>query len=80
MSEVRPDFGFVGLGLVKSDRLKQRTAELRRSSEVRGSVNWPVVVRSEGCRPVDCCCRYTAVEAMEVPRAYAYVGTPTKQR
>jgi len=56
------------------ERLAQRSRELRRAVEDYGSVIWPVVVRGEDMQLVDGYCRYTTLKAMNVPRAFAYVG------
>lgn len=64
-----------GSDYIFSGRLKQRTAELRRTIEVYGSPIWPIVVRGESYVLADGYCRYSALKEMSVPRLYAYVGT-----
>jgi hypothetical protein len=63
-----------------SERLRQRSAELRRSIEVYGAIIWPIVVRAEGHLVVDGYCRYTTLRDMGVPRLYAYVGSAGNSR
>jgi hypothetical protein len=63
-----------------SERLRQRSAELRRSIEVYGAVIWPIVVREEGHLVADGYCRYTTLREMRVPRLYAYVGSAVGSR
>ena len=57
------------------ERLAERTKELRRAIENYGSVIWPITVRGEDMLLVDGYCRFATLQAMKVPRVYAYVGT-----
>lgn len=70
LADVKPDSDYI-----RSDRLKQRTAELRRAIEVYGSVIWPIVVRAEGHLLADGYCRFSALREMGASRVYAYVGS-----
>lgn len=64
-----------GSDYAKSERLKQRRAELKRTLETYGSAIWPVVVKAEGNTLADGYCRYTTLREMGVPKVYAYVGS-----
>lgn len=64
-----------GSDYIFSERLKQRTTELRRTLEVYGSPIWPIVVRKEGYVLADGYCRYSTLKEMGVPRLYAYIGS-----
>jgi hypothetical protein len=56
------------------ERLAQRSNELRKIIEKYRSIIWPITVRGEVMQLVDGYCRFTTLKAMEVARAYAYVG------
>ena len=56
------------------ERLAQRSKELRKAIEKYGSIIWPITVRGEDMQLVDGYCRCTTLKAMDVARAYAYVG------
>ena len=56
------------------ERLAQRSKELRKAIEKYGSIIWPLTVRGEDMQLVDGYCRFTSLKAMDIARAYAYVG------
>jgi len=56
------------------ERLAERCKELRKAIENYGSVIWPVTVREEDMLLVDGYCRFTTLQAMKIPRIYAYMG------
>ena len=58
-----------------SERLKQRSAEMRRAIEEYGSVIWPIVVREERFLLADGYCRYATLKDMGIQKVYAYVGS-----
>jgi hypothetical protein len=64
----RTDYNF-------QERLARRSNELRNVVEVYGSVIWPVIVRAEDMLLVDGYCRLSTLNEMNVPRAYAYIGS-----
>ena len=70
VADVKPESDYI-----RSDRLKERRAELRRAIEGYGSVIWPMVVRAEGHLLVDGYCRFSTLREMGVSRLYAYVGS-----
>ena len=57
-----------------AERLKKRSAELRRSIESFGTVIWPLIVRAENFQLVDGYCRYQTLHDLSIPRVYVYVG------
>lgn len=69
-ADIVPDSDYIN-----SERLKQRSADLRRTMEVYGTVIWPIVVRKEEYRLADGYCRHATLREMEIPRLYAYVGS-----
>ena len=76
LNKIKPNpYEFIPLtGYNFEQRLAQRSGELRRAVENYGAVIWPVIVRGEDMQLVDGYCRFTTLEAMNVPRIYAYVG------
>jgi len=60
---------------VFSKSLKKRSAELRHNIAVGAVVLSPLIVRNEDIQLVDGYSRYTALNAMSVPRTYAYSGS-----
>jgi len=56
------------------ERLAKRGQHLREAVVTYGSVIWPVVIRGEDMQLVDGYSRFTTLEALNVPRIYAYVG------
>ena len=70
VADVKPESDYI-----RSDRLKERRAELRRAIEGYGSVIWPIVVRAEGHLLADGYCRFSTLREMGVSRLYAYVGS-----
>jgi len=76
VAEIKPDpYEFIPrIGYNFEERLAKRSAQLRKAVETYGSVIWPVIVRGEDMQLVDGYCRYTTLQAMGIPRIYAYVG------
>ena len=76
LDEIKPNpYEFIPkTGYNFEEKLAKRSKELRQAVETYGSVIWPVIVRQEDMQLVDGYCRYTMLQAMNVPRIYAYVG------
>ena len=76
VSEIKPDpYEFIPrIGYNFEERLAKRSEQLRKAVETHGSVIWPVIVRDEDMQLVDGYCRHTTLQAMGIPRIYAYVG------
>ena len=62
-------------GYVFSKSLERRSSELRQSIELGGVVLSPLIVRREDYQLVDGYCRHATLNAMNVPKTYAYVGS-----
>lgn len=62
-------------GYVFSKSLERRSSELRQSIELGGVVLSPLIVRREDYQLVDGYCRHATLNAMGVPKTYAYVGS-----
>ncbi len=62
-------------GYVFLNSLNQRRRELEREVRDFGAVIWPLVVRKENLELVDGYCRYATLKAMNVKRAYVYIGS-----
>jgi len=76
LGEIKPNpYEFIPkAGYNFEEKLAKRSKELQRAIETYASVIWPVIVRQEDMQLVDGYCRYTTLQAMNVPRVYAYVG------
>jgi len=77
LDEIKPNpYEFIPkTGYNFEEKLAKRSKELQAAIETYASVIWPVIVRQEDMQLVDGYCRYTTLQAMNVPRIYAYVGT-----
>jgi hypothetical protein len=62
-------------GYVFSKSLDRRSSELRQSLELGGVVLSPLIVRREDYQLVDGYCRHATLNAMGVPKTYAYIGS-----
>jgi hypothetical protein len=76
LGDIKPNpYEFIPVtGYNFEERLAKRAQRLREAVQTYGSVIWPVVIRGEDMQLVDGYCRFTTLEALNVPRIYAYVG------
>jgi hypothetical protein len=56
------------------ERLRERRLELRKALEAGRAVIWPIVLLREEQLLVDGYCRHSALQEMNIPEAYGYVG------
>jgi len=59
---------------VFSKSLQRRSSELQQSIERRGVVLSPLIVKREDYQLLDGYCSYTTLNAMTIPKTYAYIG------